>query len=72
MTTTPATPPRLLRLPDVILATGLKRSTIYDLIAAGRFPRAVPLTATARGWIQDEVQEWIADRIAARDAKAAA
>lgn len=67
MTATPATPPRLLRLPDVIRATGLARSSIYDLIAAGRFPRPVPLTATARAWREDEVQQWIADRIAARD-----
>lgn len=69
-----ATPPRLLRLPDVIHATGLKRSTIYDLLAATppRFPRPVPLTATARAWRSDEIEQWIAARIAARDAKAAA
>ena len=72
MNATPATPTRLLRLPDVIRSTGLARSSIYDLIAAGRFPRPVPLTATARAWREDEVQQWIADRIAARDAKAAA
>ncbi len=69
MTAIPATPPRLLRLPDVIRSTGLARSSIYDAIAAGRFPRPVPLTATARAWRSDEIERWIVDRIAARDAK---
>lgn len=72
LTATPVTQPRLLRLPDVIAATGLKRSTIYDLIAAGRFPRPVPLTATARAFRSDEIEQWIAARCAERDAKAAA
>lgn len=68
----PETPPRLLRLPDVIHMTGLARSTLYDLIAAGTFPRPVPLTVTARAWRSDEVATWVADRIAARDTQAAA
>ena len=72
MTATPAAPPRLLRLPEVSRATGLARSSIYDAIAAGRFPRAIPLTATARAWRSDEIEEWIAQRIAARDEGAAA
>lgn len=67
-----STPPRLLRLPDVIRTCALSRSSIYSLIAAGRFPRPVPLTATARAWRSDELEQWIADRIAERDAKAAA
>ena len=59
--------PRLLRLPEVIRTTGLARSSIYDLIRLGRFPQPVPLTTTARAWREDEVQQWISDRIAARD-----
>ncbi len=61
--------PRLLRLPDVSRATGLARSSLYDLMAAGRFPRPVALTSTARAWLESEVMEWVAQRIAARDAK---
>ncbi|WP_298192056.1 AlpA family phage regulatory protein [Metallibacterium sp.] len=64
---TTTTPPRLLRLPEVIRTTGLARSSIYDLIRLGRFPAPVPLTATARAWRSDEVDNWIAQRIAARD-----
>lgn len=72
MHSTTVAPPRLLRLPEVIRTCGLARSSIYDLIAAERFPRPVPLTATARAWRSDEVDAWIADRIAARDAGRAA
>lgn len=66
------TPLRLLRLPEVIERTGLGRTTIYDSIAAGTFPRPVPLTATARAWRCDEVDGWIAARCVARDAGGAA
>ena len=55
-----------LRLPDVILFTGLSRSTIYDRIAAGRFPKPVQLgSQNVVGWISDEVDEWIAATVAA-------
>ena len=64
--------PRLLRLPQVIERIGLARSSVYDLIRLGRFPQAVPLTATARAWRSDEIDAWIAQRCAARDAQAAA
>ena len=59
-------PPRLLRLPQVIERTGLGRSSIYERVAAGTFPRAVELGAS-RAWLESEVDAWIAARIAARD-----
>lgn len=60
--------PRLMRLPEVLRLISLSRSSIYELIAAGRFPRPVPLTTTARAWVEAEVLAWAADRIAERDA----
>lgn len=66
------TPPRLLRLPEVIAQTGMARTTLYDFIRAGTFPRPVPLTSTARAWVAAEVERWIADRIAERDAQGGA
>lgn len=65
-------PPRLLRRPEVERLTGLARSSLYDLIRAGRFPAPIPLTTTARAWVESEVLEFVAGRIAERDAKAAA
>ncbi len=64
--------PRLLRLPQVIERTGLGRTTIYDSIRSGVFPRPVALTKAARAWRSDEIDAWIAQRCAARDAQAAA
>lgn len=64
---TTTTAPRLLRRDAVERITGLARSTIYDGIRAGTFPKPVPLTATARAWRSDEIEQWIVGRIAARD-----
>lgn len=47
--------------------TGLSRRTIYLEIADGRFPRPVQLTARRVGWVESEIEDWIAVRIAARD-----
>lgn len=63
---------RLLRLPEVQRLTGLGRSSVYDLIAAGRFPRPVALTSSARAWVEVEVLQFVAARIAARDAQGGA
>ena len=64
-------PCRLLRLPEVSSGIGLQKTCIYGLIAAGRFPRPVQLTATAVAWRSDEVAAWVAARCAERDAQAA-
>lgn len=56
----------LLRRKDVEALTGLPRSTIYALMARGEFPAQVRLTGRkAVAWARDEVDGWIAGRIAA-------
>ncbi|WP_052329386.1 helix-turn-helix transcriptional regulator [Dyella ginsengisoli] len=60
--------PALLRMPEVIRRTGLRRSSIYDAMKRGDFPKSVPLTSTARAWHSDEIDAWIAERRAVRDA----
>jgi len=57
---------RILRLPEVCKATGLGRTMIYRLQAQERFPRSVKITEYAVGWIEVEVQNWLAARAAAR------
>jgi prophage regulatory protein len=61
-----ASPARILRLPAVISMTGLKRSMIYQLQAERRFPRSVKITDFAVGWLDTEVQAWVAQRAAER------
>ena len=56
-------PIRLLRLPRVIDATGLGKTTIYALQAEGDFPMRVKITAHSVAWVEEEVQAWLAARI---------
>ncbi|MDE2761335.1 MAG: AlpA family transcriptional regulator [Gemmatimonadota bacterium] len=59
-------PIRFVRLHEVMARTGLSRSTIYVMMAEGRFPKPVPLGERSVGWIESELEEWLRDRIAAR------
>ena len=59
----PASPLQILRLPQVCKATGLGRSMIYQLESARRFPCRVRIGARAVGWVDSEVQSWLADRV---------
>jgi prophage regulatory protein len=54
-----------LRLPQVRQRIGLSRSSLYAKIQLGEFPAPVNLGARAVGWVESEVDRWIADRIAA-------
>jgi prophage regulatory protein len=55
----------ILRLPAVKTSTGLSRSTIYLRVSQGTFPRPVHLGGRAVGWVEEEIQSWLAERIAA-------
>jgi prophage regulatory protein len=55
----------MLRLAQVMDMTGLGKTKIYDLQAAGNFPMRVQITAHSVGWIEEEVQTWLARRVAA-------
>ena len=57
------TPVQILRLPQVCKVTGLGRSMIYQLESARRFPCRVRIGARAVGWVESEVQRWLADRV---------
>lgn len=59
----PSTPVHVLRLPEVCKMTGLRRSWIYQLEAENRFPRRIKIGARAVGWIAEEVQRWLANRV---------
>ena len=54
---------RILRLRDVEVLTGLKRSTIYALMRdGGGMPRPVRMTARAVGWNERDILDWCASR----------
>ena len=54
---------QILRLPQVCKVTGLGRSMIYQLEAERRFPTRVRIGLRAVGWIEAEVQTWLAEQI---------
>jgi prophage regulatory protein len=59
---------RRTQLPEI---TGLSIPYIYELMAAGRFPRPVPLSERAVGWLESDLLAWQRQRIAERTTGAA-
>jgi len=53
----------ILRLPTVITRTGLSRSTIYLMMSKKQFPLPISLGDRAVGWIEEEINNWIEQRI---------
>lgn len=56
-------PVRILRLPDVISRVGLRRASIYLHMTNGSFPKPISLGARAVGWLESDIDGWIAARI---------
>ncbi|HUX72365.1 MAG TPA: AlpA family transcriptional regulator [Steroidobacteraceae bacterium] len=53
----------ILRLPLVKARTGLSRSTIYQRVGAGTFPKPVNLGVRAVGWLEAEIEGWLAEQV---------
>jgi prophage regulatory protein len=63
---------RMFRLRDLSQFTGLRRTTIAELIKAGDFPAPIRLTegGRARAWLESDLIAWQAERIAASKRRA--
>lgn len=57
----------ILRRKQVEQKTGLSRSTIYLRIQEGNFPRPINLGVRAVGWLENEIEAWLAERIEIRN-----
>lgn len=55
---------RIMRMKDVVEATGLSRSTIYSKVSCNQFPKQIRLGTRCVGWLWDEVHGWLNDQIA--------
>ena len=60
---------KILRLPTVKEKTGLSRSTIYLRISKHEFPAPVSLGGRAVGWVETDINDWLAEKIEASRAK---
>jgi prophage regulatory protein len=55
------------KLDAVIKTVHLSGSSIYRLMALGKFPLPVKLSDEASAWVDDEIDQWMEDRIRERD-----
>ena len=53
----------VLRLPTVKSRVALGRSSIYAAIKKGTFPAPIKLGERAVGWLESDVNIWLAERI---------
>jgi len=58
---------RLIKLKEVMAKTSLGRSTIYEFMTKGSFPKQVLLGVKSVAWLKTEVDDWIMDRIGERE-----
>ena len=57
---------KLLRLQAVIEKTGHKKSKIYSDMEKGTFPLSIRTGEREVAWLESELDEWIAARVAER------
>jgi prophage regulatory protein len=57
-------PARVLRMKELAHKISFQPSTIYGLIAEGKFPAPFKIVSGGRaaGWLETTIDDWIADR----------
>ncbi|CAG9932215.1 AlpA family transcriptional regulator [Candidatus Nitrotoga arctica] len=53
----------IIRRKQVEARTGLSRSTIYQRMSEGTFPKNISLGPRAVGWIESEISQWLTTQI---------
>jgi prophage regulatory protein len=61
---------RVLSYPELRSVKGIRfsRQWIAKLIQAGKFPAPINLSSATKAFIESEIDEWLRDRAAERDA----
>lgn len=57
---------KILRIKEVIGKVSLAQSTIYRMVADGDFPKPIPLAPNRVGWVESEIEDWLAEKAAMR------
>jgi prophage regulatory protein len=55
----------ILKLPATSSKSGKSRSSIYQGVKEGTFPAPIKIGERAVGWLEDEIDDWLAKRISA-------
>lgn len=58
---------RVIRKPELLSRVPLSDPTIWRMEKAGRFPKRLQLGGNSVGWLEEEIDAWLAERLAARD-----
>lgn len=58
---------RVIRRSKIHQKTGLSITQIWRLEKAGLFPKKIKLGANSVGWLESEVDAWVAARVKERD-----
>jgi len=53
---------RLLRFKEVVVITGLPKSSLYEAISRGEFPKPVKIGNRSVAWKSSEVYFWVESR----------
>ena len=59
-------PMRLMSLKEVTARTTLSKTSVYELMKDGRFPKQVRLGNRSVAWVESEVEEFISEAINSR------
>lgn len=58
----------LIRIADVVKLCATSRASVYRAIRRGKFPAPVKTFMGASRWVRSEIEQWIAERVQAREA----
>jgi prophage regulatory protein len=58
----PSTPPRMLRIADVVRRVGLGRSTVWRMVQEKTFPAPRRIGPRAVAWIEADIANWVLKR----------
>ncbi|ECU9386452.1 TPA: AlpA family transcriptional regulator [Salmonella enterica subsp. enterica serovar Concord] len=54
---------RLLRLPQLLDKTGLKRAQVYAYMKTGYFPKSIKIGPSSVAWLESEIDDWINEKL---------
>ena len=54
---------RFIRLPEVSKVTGMSRSTIYNRMKDGSFPRSYLLGSRMVAWLEKDIEDWMDSKL---------
>ena len=51
------------RIPEIVHRTGMTRTSVYDRINEGKFPKHIPLGYNIVIWLESDIQEWMQEQV---------